>query len=106
MSDNRFLLVSNNPEQFRPDFYNWLVDNTHIYEEFEKRSLRVAQYRKHYSARTILEVMRHDSAIRELKGDWKINGNYTPCLARLFSLKNTEHKDLFEFRAIKVKGNG
>lgn len=102
MTENRFLLVNKNPDLFRPDFYNWLKDNIHIYEEFEKRALRVAQFRKHYSARTIIETMRHDTAIRELKGNWKLNNNYTPCQARLFSLMHTEHKELFEFREQKA----
>lgn len=49
MAENRFLLVMQNHELFSPDFYDWLKENTHIYEEFERRALRVAQFRKHYS---------------------------------------------------------
>ena len=102
MTDNRFLLIMQNPDLFRPDFYNWLVDNVHVYDEFERKALQVAKYRKAYSARTIIETMRHDTAIRELGGEYKLNNNYTPFMARLFSLLHLEHKNLFEFRAQKV----
>lgn len=102
MKDDLLMLVSNNPDLFRPDFYSWLEENIHIYEEFKRRALQVAKYRKHYSARTLIETMRHDTAIRELRGYFKLNNNYTPCQARLFSLMHPEFKELFEFREQKV----
>lgn len=95
-------LVSDNQDLFRPDFYQWLNDNKHIWEEFERRSLQVAVKRDHYSARTIAEIIRHDTAIGELKADYKINGNYVPCLARLFALVHPRYSNLFEFREQKV----
>lgn len=102
MFENRFLLVDENPNLFRPEFYNWLKFNTHVYEEFERRALHVAKFRKHYSARTILETIRHDTAIAELNGEWKLNNNFTPCLARLFALSHPDHKELFEYRVLHV----
>jgi hypothetical protein len=56
---------------------------------------------KHYSARTIIHVLRHHSAITEANGEWKINNNYSPYLARLFALEYPQHATLFEYRKIK-----
>lgn len=90
------------PAVFKPDFIAWLADNLHIYQEFEKRALQVAQHRKHYSARTIVEVMRHDSAIGQLDGGFKINDRHTPDMARLFAMLNPMQAGLFEFRREKA----
>lgn len=86
------------PDQFRPDFYEWLRDNGHVYAEFERRALQVARHRKHYSARTIIEVMRHETAIGQLRGDFKINDHATPDLARLFAGLHPNYAGLFSFR--------
>jgi hypothetical protein len=95
-------VVSCSESRFRPDFPQWLKDNPHVYREFEKRALQVARFRSHYSARTIAETMRHDTAIRELGSEYKINGNYVPCMARLFALCNPNHAELFEYREHKA----
>lgn len=91
-------LVQKNPQLFRSDLLEWLVVNHHIFDEFRSRALEVARFRTHYSARTIAEVMRHDTAIKSLGDEYKINGNFVPCMARLFALVNPQHKKLFEFR--------
>lgn len=90
------------PDEFRPDFSAWLADNFHVFKEFEARALRIAARRDHYSARTIAEVMRHDTAIGELGGEFKINGNMVPCMARLFAGLNPQYQYLFEFRREKA----
>jgi hypothetical protein len=95
---NALNLIDDNKDQFREDFKQWFLDNYHIWQEFEKRSLQVAMKRSHYSARTIAEIIRHDSAIGELEGEYKLNGNYVPCLARLFALTHPRYQTLFEFR--------
>lgn len=95
--------VHANSGDFREDFHLWLQHNAHVFFEFERRSLVVAERRAHYSARTIAEVMRHDSAIGELVGDFKINGNFVPCMARLFSIRHPRYSALFEFRRPPVK---
>lgn len=87
---------------FRDGFVAWLEANAHVYREFEKRALRVARFRTHYSGYTILEVMRHESAIGELDGEWKLNNNQCADLCRLFALCNPNHAGLFEFRARKA----
>ena len=90
------------PADFRPDFRVWLAENHHVFAEFERRALQVAARRDHYSARTIMEVIRHDSVIGELSGSWKINGNFVPDCARLFALLHPQHASLFEFREHKA----
>lgn len=84
---------------FRSGFVEWLDSNQHVYREFERRALQVARFRDHYSGYTILEVMRHDSAIGELHGEWKLNNSHCADLCRLFALCNPNHAGLFEFRA-------
>lgn len=89
-------------EKFRSDFIDYLRENVFVYEAFEREALRVAARREHYSARTLIEVLRHESALREKAADWKLNDSWTPHLARLFALMNPRHKDLFEFRESKA----
>lgn len=83
---------------FRADFLPWLEENRHLYREFERLALQVARRQSHFGARCIVEKMRFEQAIREVGGDFKINGNFVPCMARLFALCNPNHADLFEFR--------
>ena len=90
------------PHEFRPDFRAYLLDNWHVYLEFERRALQVAGRRDHYSARTIAEVIRHDTAIGELRGEWKLNNNAIPDMARLFAAMNPAYSGLFEFREHKA----
>lgn len=92
------------PDQFREDFGAWLNDNWHVYEEFERRALRLRGIgRSHYSARTIFETMRFDSDVGELGGEWKLNNNRVPCLSRLFLMMNPSCNDLFETRSSCVR---
>jgi len=93
-----------NPEQFSKNFFDWITANWHIYEYFEASAQRVVDsgYR-HYSARTIVEVMRHRSNICEIgDGTWKINDHCIPNLSRLYLLLHPEHDGLFELRERKA----
>jgi hypothetical protein len=87
-------------DQFRSDFIDWLTENCHVYEAFEEAAHKVwASGFKHYSARTIMEVIRHRSNIRELSGDYKINNNKIPDCARLYGIRHPHRAELFEFRS-------
>jgi hypothetical protein len=79
-----------------------LRDNGHVFAEIERRALQVASRRSHYSMRTIIEVIRHDTAIGELRGEFKVNNNAAPDCARLFALLHPQHAGLFEFREHKA----
>ena len=84
------------------DFDLWLEDNQHIWEAFEKQALLVSQRGfKHYSARTIVEFLRHHTAISEEGSLWKINDHAIPHLSRLFMKVHPEYKGLFETRGMK-----
>lgn len=92
-----------NAERFTADFMAYLPDNLHVYAAFEREALRVAvRGFKHYSARTIIEVLRHHSALAEEGGAWKLNDWRTPYLARLFALMHPQYAGLFEFREAKA----
>jgi hypothetical protein len=94
-------------EHFTPEFLAYLPENLHVYDAFEREALRVvARGFKHYSARTIIEVLRHNSALAERGGPWKLNDWHTPYLARLFALMRPPFAGLFEFRATKAVGRG
>jgi hypothetical protein len=95
-----------NADQFRPDFIPYLRDNLHVYAAFEREALRIAARRTHYSARTIVEVLRHNSALQEHGSEWKLSDWWTPHLARLFALMNPQHAGLFEFRESKAAKRG
>ena len=98
------LAIANaNPDSFTPEFLAYLPENLHVYERFEREALKVAAKGfKHYSARTIIEVLRHWSALEEKGGAWKLNNDQTPYHARLFALCNPLYATLFEFREAKA----
>jgi hypothetical protein len=91
-------IILKNPDYFQPGFVQWLDENHHVYQDFERRALAVSRHRNHYSARTIVEVMRHDSVISESCGVFKLNNRFIPDLGRLFMLKNPIHDGMFETR--------
>lgn len=102
-ADDALNIVEANIEQFRPDFLEYMRENLHVYVAFRVEALKVIRKGfRHYSARTIIEVLRHNSALSEHGGPWKLNDHYTPYLARLFALDHFEHAGLFEFRRAKA----
>jgi hypothetical protein len=88
--------------KFSSDFLNWLPNNLHVWNAFVHEAERViARGFKHYSARTIIHVLRHHSALEEAGGEWKLNNNYSPYLARLFDIVYPQHAGLWEYRETK-----
>ena len=101
------LMAQQHADQFTPRFLAYLPENLHVYEAFERETMRVVRRGfPHYSARTIIEVLRHNSALAERGGPWKLNDWHTPYLARLFALLNPAFAGLFEFRITKAVGRG
>jgi hypothetical protein len=91
-----------NVDQFTQEFLAWLPKNLHIWDEFVAQAIAVRTLgRDHYSAYTILEYIRHNSALTEKDGPYKINGHAGPYLARLFEICYPQHAGLFEFRETK-----
>lgn len=92
-------IMAKHAGQFSDGFQAWLIANWSIYLEFERQAHRVvAQKRKHYSARTIVEYIRHETLLAESGGEFKINNNIVADLARLYGIRNPISVDLFEYR--------
>lgn len=80
-------------------FAEWLEANWHIWTRFvAEANLIWNAGRRHYSARTIVEVLRHQSAIAEQAGAFKINDQCCPPMAMLYTLLYPERKGFFEIR--------
>jgi len=97
--DSVLWVVTEQDWRYRPDFAGWLSRNWPIWERFEREANAVYNRgRKHYSARTIMEVIRHETALAETEGPWKINNIYIPDCARLYLTLYPERDGLFELR--------
>jgi hypothetical protein len=91
--------VAENVSEFRHDFADWLAKNMGIWERFESQANTVwDRGRPHYSARTIIEWMRHETNAREVDSEFKINGNYVPDMARLYGVMYPDRVEFFETR--------
>lgn len=94
-------------DKYRPDFASWLLANGHIWTRFCAEADRVwTRGRRHYSARTLIEYIRHETALSEIGGDFKVNNNYAPDLARLYADTFPDRADLFEFREQRNSARG
>lgn len=96
------VFVEARPELFRSDFREWLERNFSVWEAFEREANKVwASGRRHYSARTIGEYLRHETLLREAPSDpkFKLNDHFWPDLARLHMLYHEEREGFFEFRS-------
>ncbi len=89
----------NNNQNFFKKPVTWFEDNWHVVQAFENEALKIiARGRNHYSARTIVEVMVHESIIKETDGAFKIGNDNAPDLARVFVVLHPEHVDFWEYR--------
>lgn len=92
------LLLVQAGQQFLPGFHDWLRDNWTIWLRFREEADKIrAKGRGHYSARTIGEFIRHQTALAE-DGDFKINNNVFPDMARLYMLTHPGAAGFFELR--------
>lgn len=99
-------LAAEQASTFRKGFPDWLLANRALWERFEREALKVwHRGRRHYSARTIIEVLRHETAMADTDPDFKINNNCAPDLARLFRLRHPQCADLFELRDQRTQGD-
>ena len=90
--------IDDKPRFFKKDKM-WFINNWHVVEAFETVALRlISMGRKHYSARTIVEVLVHQSNVREINGEFKIGNDNAPDLARVFVVLHPEWVDFWEYR--------
>ena len=96
-------LVAANAGQFRAGFSAWLEENQHVWRRFAQEVDKIrALGRKRYSARTIIEVLRHESALADTDATFKLNDHNTPDLARLYLLVNPDAAGFFETRVLSI----
>lgn len=96
------VLVLAHPEHFRRDFADWLEKNAKVWDAFAVEADKIwSRGRRRYSARTIGEYLRHESALREAPNEhgWKLNDHWWPDLGRLYMLAHPDRDGLFERRA-------
>jgi hypothetical protein len=65
----------------------------------------VAEKREHYSARTIIEVIRHNSALEDEDKHFKINNNMAKPLAQISMYMFPTLNGLFEIRSPTFKAD-
>jgi hypothetical protein len=85
---------------FRPGFLGWLAANKPIYYAFEQQALILIRKEwKRFSARTIVEELRHYTRHRE-RGNCslKINDHAAPDLARVFTVLHPQYARFWEYR--------
>ena len=71
--------------EYPEGFFHWLKSNSHIWTAFSFQASRMAMTgRKRYSARTIVEVMRWNTELKDSSVTFKIQNNMIPGLARLW----------------------
>ena len=74
-----------NGDGYPQGFWKWLGENEHIYTAFKIEAIRMALTgRPRYSARTIVELLRWQTDLKDSEVTFKINDHYTPGMARLF----------------------
>lgn len=90
--------MSEHPQFFRKG-WEWFESNWHIVEAFEETALNLIRIgREHYSARTIVEVLVHESLLKEVDGTFKIGNDNAPDLARIFVALHPDRVDFWEYR--------
>jgi hypothetical protein len=97
--DRVLAFTAQHPGLFLTTGTDWFILNWHVMQAFEQEALAVIGVgREHYSARTIVENLVHESVIREVASDYKIGNHHAPDLARAFVVLHPEHIDFFEYR--------
>lgn len=99
--DRRAQLIAlvNASTVYRDGFATWLHDNWNIWLRFEFEAGKLRDRgRKHYSARTIGEYIRHSTALREKKPTFKVNDHAWPDCARLYMEVHPGAAGFFDLR--------
>lgn len=94
-------------EELSMEFLEWLPQNLAIWDAFCTQAMQIfTKGIKHYSSYTIVEFLRHHTALADSAGEFKINNNIRPYLSRLFDIAYPQCAGLFEYRqTTKPKGD-
>jgi hypothetical protein len=97
-------LARKHARAFRNGFAGWLSENVSVYGAFETTAVGLWQRgRLHYSARTIVEALRHQSLVAEEQCLFKLDNDHTPDMARLFLIRFPECEGFFTFRGRPIR---
>lgn len=98
------MVTRQTPWHFRAEFPKWLSENWGIWQRFEREANKVyAMGRPHYSARTLIEFLRHETALREADSEYKITNNVVPDMARLYVTLYPERSGFFDIRTSELR---
>lgn len=89
------------------EFRRFDAEHPDIFKEFRRycRVLRDTRGFRHYSARTIISVMRFHSDVDGRPDDeFKLNNNWSPYYARKLVALDPSYRDFFQFRVLKHDG--
>lgn len=97
--NDAYTIASANKHLLMPTFLAWLAENAHVWIAFEREANKVwNRGRRHYSARTIWEVLRHESALSDSDKLFKLNNVRAPDCARLYLLLYPSRAGFFDTR--------
>ncbi len=88
------------PELTARMFLDYHQQNLHIWEAFEKLTLRVIAKKKVVGAKAIVERIRWDEEI-EYDREFKVSNSYTAYYARVFEIKYPQHSGFFKMKPIQ-----
>ncbi len=80
-------------------FKKYHAENPHVWDMFEKLTLKATTMMNHYSANAIFEVVRWETAIGG-NDQFKMNNNYRAYYVRMFEEKYPQHFGFFRKRKI------
>jgi hypothetical protein len=80
-----------------------LIEGLVLADRFFYEAHKVANHRDHYSARTIVEVLRHNSVLEDGDKTFKINDHIIPLLSRISMQMFPALNGLFETRSKSFK---
>jgi len=97
-------IVLEHPETFPEEFVHYISENMNVYDAFEREAFRViGRGYLHYSARTIIEVLRHHSNLSDSTERWKLADHPMPYLSRLFAAHHPVHTNFFSYRTTNLE---
>lgn len=85
-------------------FEQYHQEHPEIWDQFKKTTLdAIKKGFKHYSSKSIFEIIRWHKGGDIKKDGFKVNNNYTADYARMFSGAYPQYKDFFRTRKIKQR---
>ena len=90
--------------EYPKNFQVFLEENPHLWKRFEEEANKAwDRGLRRYSSKAIVEYIRHETALSERNGKWKISNNHTPWLARHYMSLHPDRTGLFKTSEIRKK---